>query len=163
MRLVVLTIAVSISAVKGGRESCFAAGYTAHLTKPIRQEILLQKITEHSRVARANGGSAADISPDAKLRLSDAAQTFLRNCGRNLVTMREDLERLDLVAVAFLGHRMRGAGGMFGFPIITDIGGALEDAADRGDARESQRCLDALSRYLDEAGAEAAKDARSAT
>ncbi len=37
--------------LKGDRETCLAAGCTAYLTKPIKQEVLLQAIREHSTIA----------------------------------------------------------------------------------------------------------------
>ena len=44
-------IALTASALKGDREMCLAAGCTAFLTKPIKQEVLLQAIREHSTAA----------------------------------------------------------------------------------------------------------------
>src|SRR5450432_4262322 len=49
-------IALTASALKGDREMCLAAGCTAFLTKPIKQEVLLQAIREHSTPARLPSG-----------------------------------------------------------------------------------------------------------
>jgi HPt (histidine-containing phosphotransfer) domain-containing protein len=59
------------------------------------------------------------------------------------------LGRGDLKTVAFLAHGMRGAGGMFGFQAITEIGAALERAAESGDSGASRKWTGELSRYLD--------------
>ena len=58
--------------------------------------------------------------------------------------------------MAFLSHGMRGAGGMFGFPAITEIGAGLEASADRSDIKASRKWVDELSRCLDRAGMAAA-------
>ena len=44
---------------------------------------------------------------------------------------------------------MKGAGGSWGFQGITDIGAALEQAAESADTHVSRKCVDELSRYLD--------------
>ena len=76
---------------------------------------------------------------------------FLQNCRQNVIAMRDALDRGDFETVEFLGHGMRGAGGMFGFQAITDIGAALEQAAESADTDALRKWMVELSQYLDRA------------
>jgi hypothetical protein len=44
---------------------------------------------------------------------------------------------------------MRGSGGAYGFQAITDIGAALQQAAESADTDASRKWVDELSNYLD--------------
>ena len=132
---------------------CLAAGCTAYLSKPIKQEVLLQAIKEHSIVAPPSSKEESSrmdtILVRANPKIADLMPVFLRNCRQNVVAMLDALDRGDFETVEILGHGMRGAGGSYGFQAITEIGAALEQVAESADTDASRKWVGELSGYLD--------------
>jgi HPt (histidine-containing phosphotransfer) domain-containing protein len=130
-----------------------AAGCTAYLTKPIKQEVLLQAIKEHSIVAPPSSKEESSrkdtIVVRANPKFADLIPGFLQNRRQEVIAMLEALDRGDFETVESLGHGMKGAGRSWGFEAITDIGAALEQAAERADTDASRKWVGELSRYLD--------------
>jgi CheY-like chemotaxis protein/HPt (histidine-containing phosphotransfer) domain-containing protein/anti-sigma regulatory factor (Ser/Thr protein kinase) len=146
-------IALTASALKGDREMCLAAGCTAFLTKPIKQEVLLQAIRAHS-IAAQPLSKVESLREDAvfvvvKSNITDRIPAYLQNCRQNVIDIRNALDRVDFETVTILGHNMSGSGGMFGFQAITDIGAALQHAAESSDTDASRQWVGELSSYLD--------------
>lgn len=74
---------------------------------------------------------------------------FLENRKKDCLTILTLLDTDSFSEIRTLGHRMKGAGGSYGFDEISEIGEAIEDAALNGDKSIIKNCISRLAAYLD--------------
>ena len=105
----------------------------------------------HRRASVIERGKQPDgpILVRAKSKFADRIPAYLQNCRQNVIVMLDALDRVDFETVTSLGHQMRGSGGIFGFQAITDIGAAIELAAESADTDASRKWVGELSSYLE--------------
>ncbi len=93
-----------------------------------------------------SGPIIVKVDPD----LEDIIPGFLQNRQGDIEAALDALEKSDYETIRILGHNMKGAGGGYGFEVITDIGSAIEEAAKNNDADEIRKSLGELSTYLEQ-------------
>ena len=85
------------------------------------------------------------IDPD----LEDLIPGFIENRRKDISAILEALGNGDFEPVRSLGHSMKGAGGGYGFDAISEMGAALETAANGKDSETIRRQTAQLASYLD--------------
>lgn len=81
--------------------------------------------------------------------LEDLVPGFLENLRRALASATTALHEGDYDAIRVTGHKMKGAGGGYGFDAITEIGSALEQAGRHKHDAEIRKRVEELHDYLD--------------
>ena len=83
--------------------------------------------------------------PGVPLRM---VSEFIDKCRAGLPAVRTAVDESEFEYLRVFGHRLRGTGGAYGFPPLTEIGGSMETAARGQDEGELRHQLAALEAYL---------------
>ncbi len=146
--------ALTASAFSDDVRAGLEAGCDAHVSKPVKKDVLLRALGE---AASAKLGPSptparpADSAPviEVSAELKEIVPGFLANKRRDLLLLRAALEGGDYAGLQRLGHALKGEGGSYGFDTISELGAGLEQAARQNDARALEELIASLSRYLD--------------
>lgn len=80
--------------------------------------------------------------------LEDLIPLFRQTRQRDIAGLAAGLATNDFAALRMVGHGMKGSGGAFGFPLITDMGDAIETAALKNDHATISGQLNRLRDYM---------------
>jgi len=141
-------LALTADAFKEAVEKSLAAGFTRHLSKPIRKAALLQAIEGHAQAPQEQPSESHEVMVDEEL--SSIVPAFLSNVRKNPAAIAAALARGDHQAIRSMGHNMKGTGTSFGLPQITALGDRLELAAKSNDADSVREVTEELVRFLDQ-------------
>lgn len=81
--------------------------------------------------------------------LQDLIPGYLENRLKDIAAIQASLAQGDYEAIRSIGHKMKGSGGGYGFDEITNIGRAMEEAANKNFGEEIERQTEALKTYLE--------------
>jgi len=138
-------IALTAHALKEETQKSLAAGCDAHLTKPLDKAVLLKSIHDFTKSLRPPP-APPQVRPDAGLQ--HLIPQFLEDMRGYDREMRAALDRGDFDTIHRLGHGIKGCGGSYGFPELSECGRLIEEGAKKKDAGEIRRRLDEFSNYV---------------
>ncbi len=149
-------LALTAHAFADMAEKSLAAGFTGHLTKPIRKATLLAALAQHARRSAepVEDEPREQPAPDStRIRvekdMADVVQSYLDKRRNDIPTYRQALASGDFETLRMLGHKMKGTGAGYGFATLTELGAAIEKAAQGGDASGCDAKVAELARYID--------------
>jgi len=83
------------------------------------------------------------------LDLEDLIPGYMENRRKDIRTVHKALGDGEFEPIRILGHSMKGSGGGYGFDAVSDIGKAIEDAANAKNTEIIKAQLVILTDYLD--------------
>ncbi len=159
-------IAMTANAMTDDRKKCLDAGMNDYIAKPIKSEILSETIyrcfpeqankmqpastatkkVDSGKLNKSDNGSPQSIQsefaddPDMVEIIDD----FVKGLPDIISSMREAAKHNHHEELQRLAHQLKGAGGGYGYPLLTKTAKNLEDAAKTRDIEKARLVLSSL-------------------
>jgi len=126
-------------------------GFNTHLAKPLDQDRFLKILREHLRVVD-EPGDCSPIYPEGDFSdpaLAGMLERFLVSLSGRVSQMRDYLDASDWDNLESEVHNLKGMGGSFGFPQLTELAGTIQFEMTKESYSEVELSLQRLERLVE--------------
>ena len=148
-------IALTANSMKGDREKCLTAGMNDYVAKPVKPAELASAVIRNLPAGLCIQAIDSELADDPDL--ADILNDFVLGLPDQLARMREALADKRFDDLRRIAHQLKGAGGGYGYPALTESARGLENAAQAECSENALLSLSQLSTlcYAVQAGHEA--------
>jgi two-component system, sensor histidine kinase and response regulator len=148
------TIAITGYSGPDEREKCLRAGCWDYLEKPFSRDRLLACLKRYLHQTKTNSPTEEDspalMSVPVDEDIADLIPVFIENTLKQILQAKKAFETSDWAQLARIAHSIKGSGGSFGFPWITDQAIHLEKLVSQKERLPSEHLLQEIETYLKE-------------
>ena len=145
------------------RARSVAAGCSEFLTKPFDTNNLLKTLAKYLPSSRLLRETSAEVAPAAPVEANTSShrstlasnpkrkrvlEQYVAELPGDVAKLADLLKQQNLSDLATMVHQIKGSGGLYGFPRITELAAAVEDSINHTKLDQAKRVIDELIEFM---------------
>ena len=143
-------IAMTAHAMKEDERKIMAMGFNAYLSKPIVFEELIDEVSKHFM---ETGDDDDSLNEDIKAAYEEELQSmyndYFQILPKEVDNLMNALYKSDYESISQIGHDLKGTGSLFDQEKISELGKAIESAANDQNKDYLKMLIDSLNDHID--------------